>query len=467
MGEKKRQSDTMFPEENIETVNQENLVNDHSSEDLKSILVNDGINSVDDVVDKKTQLSLKDKNVLYNNLFSCKEIFDRIGYGFAAHQFITILFFFTGAPIWLVGIISGAKDVLSVVFSSLIQKYSTVKSISNKFISRSGILFGFSFLIIAFAIKLKLVWLFAIAFLFGSLGVVTYGELYGKLLDSVIKHEKRGTFLKNIAHLGLIITGFAFLASGIIMDHYDMGYLVAFEIASVVFILSGFVLSKIPSNRDVAHYPMKLFFHEYLYQVKTQLKMVKKNRTVRLMFLVAILFGVIQSLGNAYYGYFIYTQFENMFFGGLTNVAVLFSFAILVSFIGPALTRYVQKNIGLTPMLVFGTLLVAMMPLVLAYNPHFYAVLVACGLAVIGSSIVGIGQGMLARKLLDVENRKLYFRSLSIIVLIPYIILIPIGAFIADIYGFVALFRVLLILLVAVVAPLNISLVIISQKRKL
>ena len=76
----------------------------------------------------------KARNKKLNSLFTTKEIFDRIGYGFAAHQFITILFFLTGASAFFVGVVFAFRNALTNFFSSLMRELSAVKSIPKKFI---------------------------------------------------------------------------------------------------------------------------------------------------------------------------------------------------------------------------------------------------------------------------------------------------------------------------------------------
>nr|MCK4930437.1 hypothetical protein [Nanoarchaeota archaeon] len=113
-------------------------------------------------------------------LLTFKEVLDRVGYGFASVQFINILFYLTGAGFFLIGVINGLKAILSLIISSFLQEYSKIKAVSKKFMSKAGILFGISFLFIAMAIVIKSVPLFAVALLAGSIGVVTYGDLYNK-----------------------------------------------------------------------------------------------------------------------------------------------------------------------------------------------------------------------------------------------------------------------------------------------
>ena len=108
-----------------------------------------------------------------------------------------------------------------------------------------------------------------------------------------------------------------------------------------------------------------------------------------------------------------------------------------------------------------------MMPLVAAYNPHFMSISIANALSVLGAAILGMSQGLLVRKLLTEAQRKLYFAALSIAVVIPFIILIPIGSWVAQAYGLVVLFKILALILLVLAAPIYFILVIFASKLRL
>ncbi len=415
-------------------------------------------------------------------LITVKEVLDRVGYGFAPVQFINILFYLTGAGFFLIGIINGLKAILSLIISSFLQEYSKISRVSKKFMSKTGILFGLSFLFIALAVVIKSLPLFALALLAGSVGVVTYGDLYNRMVEQTLKKERMSRFLLRISHYGVLITGASFIVSGFLFDKFPMmnavrmsilgkslpvcGYLIAFEITAIVFILSGYVLHYVKEKRgEVAR--VKGFLSDYLHRINSEAKYFFQNKYLLTLLLASAIIGLVQVLGNSYYGIFIFEQFRLMGFGGFLNVAVIFTFAIIVSFLGPAFSRYLNKKVGLAPTLVFGTLLLAMMPLVAAYNPHFMSVSIANAFSVLGAAILGMGQGLLIRKLLKEKQRKLYFAAVSILVVIPFIILIPLGSWVAQAYGLRLLFKVLAAVLLLIAAPLYFALVVMANKRRL
>lgn len=438
----------------------------------------------DDLDEERPQRRMETDRKTYaflNKQFTLKEIFDRIGYGFAAHQFITIFFFLTGASAFLVGLIYALRSVLNDLFSSVFRELSSEQTISNKFISITGIIFGFSFFGLLLAIRLDSTALFIFSLLVGSTSVVTYGELYSRLLNDGIKDERRSWFLRKIAHHGLVITALAFLFSGFLLERFSeagssiilfgytiplSGYFISFEVAAIAFILSGFILSRIPvrqvSKRKIL---IKLFFLKYFHELRAQQKLFFSNTYAHFLFYGALLITVIEALGASFYGYYIYKLFENQFLGGFFNVALIFTIAIFASFLGPSIIKLLTNKTGLAPLFVFGSLLLAMTPLALVFNPYFITIIVAVSLTVIGSSILGVAQSLLARKLLSPSHRRSFFTSLQTLLIIPFFIFAVAGSIIASIFSFIVLFKILIILIVFVVTPLYFVLVYISMAK--
>jgi hypothetical protein len=460
-----------------------------SSDALRSELVNQGF--IDDEVVEAIQeirgaerTGDEKKNI---KIFTFKEVFDRVGYGFASTQFINILFYMIGAGYFVIGLVNGLKTILSIILSSFLQEYSKVKNIGISFISKAGILFGLSFLFMAMSITIKSVPMFAASLLVGAIGVVTYGDLYERLAAQYLKREKLSKFLLNISHFGVIITGLAMILSGVLFDRFPavgaekvvlfgkslplLGYLICFEITAIALILSGYVLSFVKENVDKTKVPPG-FFKEYLSRLGQQNKEFFRSPHLVLLLFASAITGLVQILGNSYYGIFIYEQFRRGAFVGVfpgifLNIAFIFLFAIVVSFLGPAISNYLNKKVGLAPSMVFGSLLLATTPLVFAYNPHFMPIFAATALGIIGAAILGMGQGLLVRKLLREEQRGLYYAVLGVGVIIPFLVMIPAGAYFASAYGLTFLFKVLALVMVAVAAPIYFALVIISNKQRL
>jgi len=478
-------------DEEIKNIQIEKSLHDASITQLEKSIKKEGFykNLSDDHIEKEFEKNVGKQKTHQQNLaklFSRKETLDRVGYGFSSNQYIMIFLFLTGAPIFLVGLLNALRDVFTILISSFVHQYIEFKKIKNTFISSSGIIFGFSFLLMACAIKLQIIWLFSVAFLLGSISVVAYGELYSDLLTKSLKSEKRSYFLQWILKKGLLITTICFLISGIILEYFGLqgntftfslfnntytfmlhGYLIVFEIAAFAFILSGYLLSKLPSLSTKKRIPTQHLFKEYLHTLKFHYHEFLVNKRVKLMLVSSTLVSVVQSLGAAYYGWYIYKMFENSFFGGFLNIAIIFGFALLVSFIGPSFANFFRKKLGLSPLFVFGTLLLAMLPLTLVYNPHFLTIFFANSFAVIGASILGVAQGLLSSNLLNDYERKIYFHSLGIASIFPFLIMVPLGALFGHFFGLELLFKLILIILILIVVPINFKLVMMSQKQKI
>ena len=417
-----------------------------------------------------------------SRIFAWREFLDRFGYGAAAPQFINILFYQTGASLFLLGLFNGLRTVISMLFTSVLQEYAKVHRVSKNLISAAGVLFGFSFLAMAFAIRSQSVWLFAVGMLLAGIGVVTYGDLYNKFVLETVRREKMGAVLRKMGAYGVFITMLSMLLGGWLIDEFPatsaeitllgirmtpIGYLLSFEITAFAFIISGYLLSFIYERREERSYPLGRFIKEHYASLYKNIRTFLKDRYIALLLLATIITGLLEVLGHSYYAVFIYQQFHDQVFGGFLNVAVIASVAILASFAGPFVTRRLQHAIGLAPMLVFGTLLMAILPLTLVYNISFLAIGAAFACSVIGSAIVGFAQGLLVRKLMNEETRKAYFMAVGLLVALPYLLLVPFGAWLAQAVGMSALFLAVGIGLVAVVTPLYFLLVALANKQRL
>lgn len=447
----------------------------------RSALVQKGFleDEVDKILNKKAKSSVSSTQKKTNRLLSTKESFDRLGYGFASPQFVNILFWLSGANFFLIGIMNGLKTVLSLVFSSVLQEYVKYHTVPKNKIANAGLLFGFSFFIMAFAALAKLPYLFAIGFLMGSLGIVTYGDLYSALARAMMKHERRNHFLQKAAFYGVIISGLSMLVSGVLIDNLTTtitlfgmtlklhGFLISFMITAFAFIIGSYVMSMLPDPREKKFSELRRFLRHHITIIGQHMRVFSKNPHVLLLLLPAVLTGLLQILGTSYYGIFIFQEFNTRWFGGFTNVAILYTVALFASMFGPTFTKLVQNNIGLAPNLVFGTLLSAILPFTLVFNPHFYAIMAALVCSVIGAAIIGTAQGLIVQKIMDFESRKAFFVTQSFFVAIPYLILLPLGAWFAQSYGLEQLFLVIAYGLVVVVAPLYFLLVVITNKIRL
>ncbi len=471
-----------MPEDLVERVEEE--VNNYNSlEELREKFIKQGYleKDIDEAIFRITKRSKgqtgQEKAV---KIFSWKEILDRIGYGFVTHQFVNILFYLIGAGYFLIGLMNGLKSLLSIFLSSFIHEYSNVHDLSKGFISKSGILFGFSFLFMAVGIKMKLIWLFSLSLLLGAIGVVSYGDFYNKIIRETIRKEKMTHFLVRISYYGILITMLTFFISAYLMDKIPLdgmtvnvlgarypvyGYLLAFEISAFAFILSGYFINYLDYKPQEKQFRLSKFIGVYFNKMKENMKVFKK-RLVFLLLLLSILITVVQLLGNSYYGIYIYKQFKSVGFGGFMNVAVIFGVALLVSFIGPVLTKRIERAIGVAPMIVFGIILMAFMPFTLVFNLNLLTVGIANAISVMGAVIVGVAMSLLAKRLMDEEERRKYYSSLSFASLLPLLVLIPLGAYLAEEAGLSTFFMVIAASTAFVIMPIAFILVFMMNAKR-
>lgn len=415
--------------------------------------------------------------------FLVKELFDRAGYGLGSQQFINVLFFQTGASLFMIGSINGVKTFLSIIISWLMKQYSNIRKVTIKLIGRAGIIFGFSFLFMAIARFLHLKWVFALALLLGSIGAVSYGDLYQKLFKESLKKEKRGHLLEKIPYYGLIITGLCLLLSAFLIEKYApgmfsinlfgktfylLGYLIAFDLAAVLFIASGYVLSFVKAKEGKEEGEKKYVLSYLFNQFKSNFDVLKKfvkNKVLLILIITSIFVGFVQALANSYYGVFIYKYLRNIGFGGFYNIALVFLLALIASFIGPTISKKNAQLYGKFPMLVFGTLLMAITPLTYYFNPSLIPIAMATIIGVIGGSIAGVAHGLVIADLMGESDRKAYFSSMSLFAAFPYLLAIPIGAYAAQVLGLKKLFLILGLILAIVVVPLYFIVVLLKKEK--
>ncbi len=418
----------------------------------------------------------KNKN---NKILSINELVSRIGYGFASQQFVNILFMLSGASIFLIGLFSGIKASFSYLLSGFLKEYSKLKYIGKKFISISGMIYGFSFLGMAFAVVLRSPLFFAFSMLVGTIGIIAHGDLYSNFSNKLLKTEKRQTFLRFVSYFGILITAASLFAAGFLMQIIPMtgyrlvldlhflelakplvfhifGYLLAFEMTAVMFILSGYMLSFIKDETEnfQTNFRFYQFIGQYIKNATENTAVFTKNKKVFLLMLATVITTIVQILLNSYTGIFIYENFNQQFLGGFLNVAFVFVIALVASISGSVLTKKFARYLGEAPMLVFGTLLMALLPFTLFFNPNLYSISLAVAVSIIGGTIVGIAQGLIAERLLNENDIKRYFSSLGFVSIIPVFLIVSVGAVIAQVISLETLFLILAIVLAGIVMPI-------------
>ena len=417
-----------------------------------------------------------------------KEVFDRIGYGGATPQVVNVLFWLSiqthPLALLLVGVLTGAKTLLSVVWSNILSDYARLSKVPKSWIAAGGVLFGFLFILMALSLLTSSVLLFAIAFLASALCIVAYGDLYGSFTQSALRRERRGLFLRGIATWGVLITAVTMLLSGVLIDVFPStgmplsftllghpfslrvyGHLLAFEITAIAFILSGYVTSFIRDSRQGQPYPFWRFLGEYWRLVRGKTAVFTEDARVTTLTASAVLLSILQTVLTAYAGIAIYRilveRYPNAPFFALASVLAI---AAIAAFTGPFFIQRAHRATGLAPTLVFGSLLMAILPIALIYKTNVATLAAALCANVIGAAIVGFSQGLLAHQLLPDGKRQDYFAAQWVAIAIPYVVAIPLLSWIAN-WSLDLLFWIVAGGLVLVVMPLSFALVLISERR--
>ncbi|HII29746.1 hypothetical protein COT48_02695 [Candidatus Woesearchaeota archaeon CG08_land_8_20_14_0_20_47_9] len=421
-----------------------------------------------------------------NHFFMIKEFYDRIGFGLASQQFINILLMQIASSYFIVGLFNALKAFLEVVMAFFMNSYMRLRRVPVRSIGLAGILFGFSLIIVASASMFKSLPLFLLGMAVATISVVSYGEPYQRLLSSRIKKERRSYALKKIAYFGIITTAVSLFIGGRIMDAFPesgevvslslfgnplsfrlYGYLIAFDMAAILFILSGYALSFIrDQGQSDEHGGILSELGRGFKESFENIRAVTSKRILLLLLVTGAVMGSLQTLVNSFYGIFIFRAFFRTGFGGFTNVAFIFIMALLASLLGPKISKMNADKYGKFPMLVFGTLLMAITPLTYYYNPTMFAIAEATLLGVIGSVIAGVAQNLLLIDLAGERERRVFFSTLSILVVVPQLVIVPLGAYLADIYSLSLVFLGAGIAM-ASMTPLYLGVIVLHKKEKI
>ncbi|MBR9705459.1 hypothetical protein GOV14_00325 [Candidatus Pacearchaeota archaeon] len=412
------------------------------------------------------EISEKEENKNFNKLIS-KEFFDRIGFGFGSQQFINILFSQIGASLFLIGLINGLRVVIGNISYFCIQKFKGIK-LTRNVISWSGIIFGFSFLLMAIAIFVESILFFIIAIVISSISIVIYGESKGLFL----LRSSKAYLIERFMKYSLIITVISLFVSAIIMDKYQIsgtrvawnifnnlisikihGYLIVFEIAAIAFILAGYILLQVKTNRIVKKVPIGSNFGYFV-----------KNKVLLLLTITNIIIGLVQTIGFSYYGIFIYRYFNNVLFGGFLNVAMVFLISVFTSLIGLFLTKLNARVYRKFSIFIFGVMMVGFMPFTYFFNPNLSLITIGTIIGVIGSSAVGVTNSLLVIGLVNHNMRQSYFSFINLASVPFFLIMAPALAYIAQTFGLNLLFLLLTIIMLILMVVLIIASIVLRKE---
>jgi hypothetical protein len=244
------------------------------------------------------------------------------------------------------------------------------------------------------------------------------------------------------------------------------GYFLLISIAAIWFLISTIFLTRL-LKEDKFEIKASLWFviKEHLTRTYQHMDILFKNKIILIALIAGVMTGIVQTLGNIYYGLFIFKMFKYIGFGGYMNIAMIFILSILSAMMSTTISRLLSKKYGNLPLLVLGTLMIAIQPLTYYFSPNLLSISMATITGVIGSAIVGLSIGLLVTHALNHEDREKYYNVFSFLITLPYIILIPLGSYIAQTNGLKLLFLILGLSLTMIVAPMYIALQVLLDKK--
>ncbi len=375
-----------------------------------------------------------------NLLIKYKILLDKLGAGFSSIQFLNILLSFTGISYFIIGIVNAAKSAINTITSSVVKKQVERGKFSTDVMIVSGIFFGLSFFIIAVGIAFGLKWAFIFGLLIGGFFFVIHGDMFQIFLNKYLRKLKPGLFAEKTTLVGVILMAISLLLSAWLLEKIPVtgrqitfpllgkvtsyGYVLSFEIAAVAFILSAYLFMiiniKLVSFKEIESSETRGYFSDLIFNAKKYFK----NKYLFTLTFATMFLGVFQAVMNAFLGIYIYNKYNDIFLGGFLNVGFMLALALLVVLIGPAVTERMNKNLGVAPLFVFGTLLMAILPLTLYYNSYFPAVVVANMLSILGAAMIGAGHNLVSVRLLNEKDRESYYTFSGLFALIPFIVIV-------------------------------------------
>ncbi len=429
------------------------------------------------VPEKNADKIAKNNNLLIRNKF----FVDKVAAGFSSIQVLNILFSFTGASLLFIGIVNAFRSTINTIASSATKEIANKKTISKKVIVATGLIFGFSFLFVALSISLMSHWFFAISMLVGGVCFVIHGDLFQIFVDRYMAKWKSQMFDEWMTILGIVTTIIALSISAFILDSVPIsgkliflpflgivlffGYLISFEISAFSFIFSSYLLMKIKIEFEERQGNLNL--RMYSSDILNKMTEFFKNKYLFTLTLATIFSAAFQAVMNSYVGIYIYQNYKTAWLGGFLNIGVMFGLALLVALLGPMITSRISKNLGIIPMFVFGTLLMAILPLTIAYNKYLPAIIAANMLSVLGAAFIGSAHSLVASRLLNKEDKNTFYVSSGLFAIIPFLIIVVALSFVAQIYGLVELFKYVGFGIIICLFPLYFMMVIWLSKKSI
>lgn len=404
------------------------------------------------------------KKVIFT--YAGKEVFEKFGSGLVSEQYLNVLLSQIGASYFMIGIFHGLKDMFSIFTSIFLHESLSVRNPERWMIDAAGLLLGVSYLMAAVGFYFSAPWVAGIAMIIAGVLLTFLGHTYVKSYLSACKQEPR---LHALPEYSVTFIGIGLIIAAWIMDRYPLlgelvyfspefgipGFFLLFSIAAICFIVSSQLLKTLlKEERFEIKTSFWFIIKEHLGMIYQKTPQLFKNKVMIIALAASAMTGIAQTLGNIYYGVYIYKLFKYTGFGGFMNIAMIFIISLLSALMSPTISKLLSKKYGNLPLLTFGTLMVATQPLVYYFSPNLLAISMATMVGIIGASVLGLATGLLITHALKEEEREEYYTVFSFIITAPYIIFVPLGALLAQTIGLKLLFLVLALVLIFLVTPM-------------
>jgi len=406
-----------------------------------------------------------------------KEFFDKFGFGLVSQQFLNVLFSQIGASYFLIGIFHGLRDLLSIFTSIFMQEYLRIRNPVKWRITFASVLLGIGYVLLAIGLFNSNILL--VGFSMVGIGIITtyFGQIYSKYY---VMDTRKYSKLRNLPSYGVFVLIISLVFGAFVLDRFPVygnliqfgvglalpGYFLLISLAVICFIISMMFLRRIIWQQK---FEIKASFwfvaKEHLQVVWRNAPVLFSNKIVMISLLAGTMTGIVQTLGNVYYGLFIYKAFKYVGFGGYMNIAMIFIIAIVSMLLSSIIARILSKKYGNLPVLTFGTVMVALQPLAYYFNPNLLSISMATVAGAIGASLVGLAIGLLVTHALSEDERSRYYTTFSFLITLPYLLFVPIGAWIAQALGFSLLFLIMGSILLVFVVPMYFLLQVSLGKR--
>ncbi len=431
---------------------------------------------VDKIIKKQTGISTKSYIV---EKFFTRELFFKLSSGFGNDQFIYIFLFLLTSSYFILGVTVGLSVILSLLFSMFLQDLFKKKKISKTMILITGIMMALCLGLIGVGLFYELSWLIIICVLLLALGNVLIGEIYSIAFGKKSEEKTDSLLLTKIGGYSLFFVVIGLVLSGFFLNKYNaFNYanniivLIVFGAAGLCLLISVFILLNLMETKmQIETTSIFILIKQRLRSIRKMSGQIFKNKVVMMLAIGTAITGVIQTIGITYYGVFIYQYFTNIAFNGFLNVAIMFSVPIITSLFSTYMAKALSKQYGNIPALVFGTMLIAILPLTMWLKPGIINISMAIVCSVIGGSMIGLTTGLLLSNNIEPELRHWYFQGYTLLMVLAYVVFVPLGALVAEFGSFMGLmslqvlFAVMAIVLVLVVVPVYLSIFYIEKRK--